>query len=129
MIVYNYDADLEVSDTCVRSSLLSSVENFNQTTIHTGDDYCLLIISVLALQVQSYGLVCISLFPVNLFFIQYSNTYANITKNNPHDCQFLNHAHLLIIARRSPRSRAELNSTQLNRELRTQVSDTSKSAS
>ena len=23
MIVYNYDADLEVSDTCVRSSLLS----------------------------------------------------------------------------------------------------------
>jgi len=26
MIVYNYDADLEVSDTCVRSSLLSSVE-------------------------------------------------------------------------------------------------------
>ena len=26
MIVYNYDADLEVSDTCVRSSLLSWVE-------------------------------------------------------------------------------------------------------
>ena len=26
MIVYNYDADLEVSDTCVRSSLLSRVE-------------------------------------------------------------------------------------------------------
>jgi len=23
MVVYNYDADLEVSDTCVRSSLLS----------------------------------------------------------------------------------------------------------
>ena len=28
MIVYNYDADLEVSDTCVRSSLLSRVELF-----------------------------------------------------------------------------------------------------
>jgi len=26
MIAYNYDADLEVSDTCVRSSLLSWVE-------------------------------------------------------------------------------------------------------
>jgi len=26
MIVYNYDADLEVSDTCIRSSLLSWVE-------------------------------------------------------------------------------------------------------
>ena len=26
MIVYNYDADLEVSDTCFRSSLLSWVE-------------------------------------------------------------------------------------------------------
>ena len=26
MIVYNYDADLEVSDNCVRSSLLSSVK-------------------------------------------------------------------------------------------------------
>jgi len=26
MIVYNYDVDLEVSDTCVRSSLLSWVE-------------------------------------------------------------------------------------------------------
>ena len=30
MIVYNYDADLEVSDTCVRSSLLSWVEYLQQ---------------------------------------------------------------------------------------------------
>jgi len=29
MIVYNYDADLEVSDTCVRSSLLIRVEPLN----------------------------------------------------------------------------------------------------
>jgi len=32
MIVYNYDADLEVSDTCVRSSLLSFPGNFDDTT-------------------------------------------------------------------------------------------------
>jgi len=31
MIVYNYDADLEVSDTCVRRSLLSSVEFGSKT--------------------------------------------------------------------------------------------------
>ena len=31
MIVYNYDADLEVSDTCVRSSLLSWVDDRNHT--------------------------------------------------------------------------------------------------
>ena len=31
MIVYNYDADLEVSDTCVRSSLLSSVQRLHRS--------------------------------------------------------------------------------------------------
>jgi len=34
MIVYNYDADLEVSDTCVRSSLLSWVELVGQQEGH-----------------------------------------------------------------------------------------------
>ena len=38
MIVYNYDADLEVSDTCVRSSLLSWVGtaglDYNTVVMH-----------------------------------------------------------------------------------------------
>jgi len=34
MIVYNYDADLEVSDTCVRSSLLSWVESSVTYLLH-----------------------------------------------------------------------------------------------
>jgi len=34
MIVYNYDADLEVSDTCVRSSLLSWVDRLSNKPFH-----------------------------------------------------------------------------------------------
>jgi len=37
MIVYNYDADLEVSDTCVRSSLLSWVELSDNRGISLSD--------------------------------------------------------------------------------------------
>jgi len=63
MIVYNYDADLEVSDTCVRSSLLSWVElsgiylygqnfNINKTYIQV-QLRCLLAVCVCA-RLQNY---------------------------------------------------------------------------